>query len=281
MDLLAIAIISAGVAALTLVSGFGLGTLLMPAFAFFFPLPIAIAATGVVHFANNVFKLAIVGKHANRQVVLRFGLPAVGAALVGAALMTQVAESPPLAQYAATTPLGVLSGEVTWLKMLTAALLAGFAALELSPAYQRLSFPRAALPIGGVLSGFFGGVSGMQGALRAPFLLRAGLERDAYVGTANVISTIVDVARLAVYAAGLFAVTRQTSSSVPGSSPGTSSQFAWDAHSISLVAVACIAAFAGVLLANRFLKKLTLRSVRFLVAGLLFLLAAGLGSGVL
>jgi CrcB protein len=45
MDFVIIPLISAGVAALTLVSGFGLGTLLLPAFAIFFPIEIAIAAT--------------------------------------------------------------------------------------------------------------------------------------------------------------------------------------------------------------------------------------------
>jgi len=41
---------------LTLFSGFGLGTLLMPVVALFFPLEVAIALTAVVHLANNVFK---------------------------------------------------------------------------------------------------------------------------------------------------------------------------------------------------------------------------------
>ena len=41
------------VAALTLFSGFGLGTLLMPAFALFFPVTVAVAATAVVHLANK------------------------------------------------------------------------------------------------------------------------------------------------------------------------------------------------------------------------------------
>lgn len=46
------------VSSLTLFSGFGRGTVLMPAFAIFFPVPVAVAATAVVHVANNVFKVA-------------------------------------------------------------------------------------------------------------------------------------------------------------------------------------------------------------------------------
>ena len=54
------------VAGLTLFSGFGLGTLLMPAFALFLPVPVALAATAVVHLANNLFKLALVGWKAGK-----------------------------------------------------------------------------------------------------------------------------------------------------------------------------------------------------------------------
>lgn len=75
------------VSALTLFSGFGLGTLLIPAFALFFPIEVAVAATAVVHGANNVFKISLVGKHADRALVVRFGLPAIIAAFAGAAAL--------------------------------------------------------------------------------------------------------------------------------------------------------------------------------------------------
>jgi len=266
MDFVVIPLVSAGVAGLTLVSGFGLGTVLMPAFALFFPIEIAIAATGVVHFMNNLFKLALVGRWASRDVVLRFGVPAILAALAGAALMTALAESSPLYRYRA----GPAAAEITWLKLVIAALLAGFAGLELWPRYQKLSFPRRALPVGGVLSGFFGGISGMQGALRAPFLLRAGLTREQFVGTTNVISTMVDVARLLVYAAGFtWLAQARDYSALTGT------------RTLLLVAVACVAGFLGSFLGARHLKKVTMRGVRNLVAALLFLLAGALGAGLI
>lgn len=266
MDFIIIPLVSAAVAAITLVSGFGLGTVLMPAFALFFPIEIAIAAAGVVHFMNNLFKLALVGRWASRDVVLRFGVPAVLAAFVGAALMTVMAGSEPLY----THQVGHIVAEITWLKLVIAAMLAAFAALELWPRYQRLALPRRVLPVGGVLSGFFGGISGMQGALRAPFLLRAGLTREQFVGTTNVISTMVDAARLLTYAAG----------------------FTWLAQSkdygvlagprmLGLVAAACAAGFLGSFLGARVLKKVTLRGVRILVAALLFAAACALGVGII
>ena len=55
MELVLIGLVALLTSGLTLFSGFGLGTILMPVFALFFPLPLAIAATAVVHFANNLF----------------------------------------------------------------------------------------------------------------------------------------------------------------------------------------------------------------------------------
>lgn len=265
MDFIIIPIVSAAVAALTLVSGFGLGTVLLPAFAIFFPIEIAIAATGVVHLTNNVFRVAIVGKWASRAVVLSFGIPAVLAAFVGAALMTAMADIRPLRSYT----LGPIEAEITWLKLVIALLLAGLAALEVWPRYQHLSFPRRALPVGGILSGFVGGISGMQGALRAPFLLRAGLGREAYVGTANVISTIVDVARLAVYFVGLSWLAQSRDYQALGE---------W--RTFWLVAAACLAGFAGSYFGAKVVKRVTIKAIRNLVAVLLLVSAVAIGTGI-
>lgn len=49
MSYLIICILALFVSALTLFSGFGLGTLLMPVLALFFPIEVALAATAIVH----------------------------------------------------------------------------------------------------------------------------------------------------------------------------------------------------------------------------------------
>lgn len=265
MDFVVITIISGVVAALTLVSGFGLGTLLLPAFAIFFPVEIAIAATAIVHFVNNVFRLGLVARWANRDVVLQFGIPAVLAALVGAALMSAMASAAPLFEYR----LGPLRCEVTLLNVIIAILLAVFAGLELWPKYETLTFPRRALPIGGVLSGFFGGISGMQGALRAPFLLRTGMSKQQFVGTTNVISTMVDVARLLAYTIGLTWLVKSQNY-----------QVLTEQRTIILVIVACVAGCVGSVLGARLIKKITRRTIRITVAVLLFISAIALGAGV-
>ena len=56
MDLLVVSLTALLASGLTLYSGFGLGTLLMPAFALFVPVELAVAATALVHGANSLLK---------------------------------------------------------------------------------------------------------------------------------------------------------------------------------------------------------------------------------
>ena len=84
---------------LTLFSGFGLGTLLVPVFGIFFPIEIAIALTAIVHFLNNIFKLILLGKSADKKIVLNFGVPSVIAAFFGAYVLYLISGSGSLAHY--------------------------------------------------------------------------------------------------------------------------------------------------------------------------------------
>lgn len=261
MAYLLICIVALLVSALTLFSGFGLGTLLMPAFALFFPLPVAVAATAVVHLANNLFKVGLVGRHADRSVVLRFALPGAAAAILGALILTWVAQAPPLLSYR----LGDTAHSVSAVKLVVGVLIIAFALLDLLPRFRTLAFERKYLPLGGLLSGFFGGLSGNQGALRSAFLIKAGLSKEAFIGTGTVSAVIVDLARLLVYGAGIYAVNLRTAADqLPG-----------------LVLAAIVAAFAGSFVGARLIPKVTLHSVHLVVGSLLILVGAGMASGLL
>jgi len=257
MEILVIIAVSFFSAGLTFFSGFGLGTILTPVFMLFFPVDLAIALTGVVHFLNNIFKFFLVGKGADKQVLIRFGIPAVFAALAGAWLLLQIPDAKPLFQYT----LGDRIISVYPVKLLISVLLILFALLDLIPWLQRLEFNRNQLPLGGLLSGFFGGLSGNQGALRSAFLIRAGLSKESFIGTAVVLSVFVDFSRLSVYA------TRWSLSAI------------WKEGAIVLAATG--AAFAGAFLGNRLLKKVTLKFVQVFVAVGLLLLGLLLGSGII
>jgi hypothetical protein len=68
MDFLLICLFAAFASFLTFYSGFGLGTILLPVFALFFPVELAVGLTGIVHLLNNLFKLLLVGKLQIKQL---------------------------------------------------------------------------------------------------------------------------------------------------------------------------------------------------------------------
>lgn len=249
------------ISGLTLFSGFGLGTVLMPAFALFFPVPVAIAATAVVHLANNLFKVALVGRQADWSVVARFSLPAAGAAVLGAGALVTLAGLPVLSTY---TFIG-REHELTVLNLVIGMLIVAFALLELSPAFAALAFPPKYLVLGGLISGFFGGLSGNQGAFRSAFLIKARLGKEAFVGTSVVSAVVVDTVRIAVY----------------GVSFVTASFAALPQEVVGVVAAATAAAFAGAFLGARLLRKVTFHSVQMIVAGTMGVIGAGLALGLL
>lgn len=259
MQYLVICLVAVLVSALTLFSGFGLGTVLMPAFALFFPVPIAIAATAVVHLANNIFKVFLVGRKADWGVILRFALPGAIAAMIGALLLNLFANIPPLQTYS----LGSRVYEVTTVKLVIGILIIIFALLEMLPQFSNLTFDRKYLPVGGLLSGFFGGLSGNQGALRSTFLIKAGLDKESYIGTGTIAGVIVDAARLVVYGLSFYAV-----------------QFAGVGEIGGLVVAATLAAFLGAFIGARLVKKITLRALQLIVGGMLVMVGLGMATGL-
>ena len=255
MEYVIISVVAFFVAILTFFSGFGLGTILTPVFMIFFPVELAIALTGIVHLFNNIFKIFLVGKNADKKVLLKFGIPAVIAAFIGAWVLLNIPDTSPLFSYG-------LAGhhfEVYPVKFVISILLMIFAIMDLIPFFDRLQFGEDKLPLGGFLSGFFGGLSGNQGALRAAFLIKAGLSKEAFIGTAVVVSTFVDFTRLSVYStrfleSGLF-------------------------ENIPIVLCATLSAIAGAYYGNILLKKVTLQSLQRIVAVMLLLLSLALGLG--
>lgn len=248
------ALVTAG---LTLFSGFGLGTLFLPVFAVLFPLEVAVGLTAIVHLANNLFKLALLGKFADRRTVLRFGLPAIAAAYLGARLLVWLGDLNPLIIY----HLGGRAFQVMPVKLVIAFLMGIFAALELTPAAGTYAFPIRYLPLGGALSGFFGGLSGHQGALRSAFLLRCGLTKEGFIATGVVIACLVDISRLSVYF-GHFLLSDLS-------------------RNAGILLTAIAAAFIGTFLGSRLVGKVTMRGIQILVSVLLFAIALGLATGLI
>lgn len=257
MEIVIISVTTFIVAILTFFSGFGLGTILTPVFMIFFPVDLAIGLTGIVHFFNNLFKLLLVGRQADKQVLMRFGIPAVIGALLGSWLLLSITDLKPLFAY----QMFGRTFEVFPVKFIISILLIIFATIDLIPYFNKLQFGKDKLPIGGALSGFFGGLSGNQGALRSAFLIKAGLSKEAFVATAVVVSTFVDFTRLSVY------VTRFTKAGLT--------------DNLTLVVCATLSAIVGAYIGNKLLKKVTIRFLQVTIAIMLIIISLALGAGLI
>jgi len=141
------------VSGLPLFSGFGLGTLLMPAFALFFPVHVVVAATAVVHGANNIFKIFVVGRNADRDLVLRFGIPAIMAAFVGALLFGYVSGFGELFRYS----IGLKTAVVTPIKLVMGILMFVFAKET-----SWIGLEQLPLIIAGIMAAFAGAMIGKR-----------------------------------------------------------------------------------------------------------------------
>ncbi len=255
MEIIIISIVAFLAAILTFFSGFGLGTLLTPVLLFFFPANLAIALTGIVHFVNNLTKMLLVGRFASRSVLVRFGIPAILAALIGAWSLSRLSEMDYLFSYQWMDAYFY----VTPLNLVIAILLIFFALYELLPFFRKVKFGKEKLPIGGLLSGFFGGLSGHQGALRSAFLIKMGLSKEGFIGTGVIIACFVDVTRLTVYA-------------------NRFSQGEMENH-LTLLISASLSAIAGALIGRQLLKKITIEFVQQLVGFMLIIISIALGLG--
>lgn len=238
---------------ITLFSGFGLGSVLMPVMAIFFPVSVAVALTAVVHLLNNLFKLATMWRHIHWEVGLRFGIPALLAAIPGALILMFISgiQEPIITTIAdknvAILPVNIVIG----------LLLIGFAIVEWSNMAKKVTIPLLMLPLGGILSGFFGGLSGHQGAFRSMFLLHSQLNSMQFVATNAFIASLVDVSRIIIYGLSFSLVTQHVSIGVMGLTSAVS--------------------FLAVFIGKRYIKKVTIDWIQRLVAFILM----GLGMTML
>jgi uncharacterized protein len=241
---------------LSFMSGFGLGTLLLPAFMLFFPVEIAVLATAVVHMVNNLFKLGLVGKFANYRMIVRFGITSIIGAALGAWCM-QMLPTQVLCSY---NWLGH-QWDIVGNKLVFSAIILFFAFYELRDEGNKRNIAAAWLPVGGLISGFFGGLSGHQGALRSAFLMRTDLNKEEFMGTRVVLACLVDVTRISIYAGML----SSTSGSV----------------NYYLVTVASLAAFIGAFYGKKWMLKADTTFINRFIAISMILFATAMAAGLI
>jgi uncharacterized protein len=171
-----VAVLSGATAA---VAGFGIGSLLTPLLATRLGAASAIAAVAIPHAAATALRFWRLRHAVDWTVIRSFGLLSAGGGLAGALLYAR------LSSRVLTIVLGVL---------LVATAVAGLTGWVTR---WRAAGTRAGGL--GLLSGFFGGVAGNQGGLRAAALLGFGLVPAAYVATSTTVALLVDAARTPIY----------------------------------------------------------------------------------
>lgn len=257
MEIIVIAIVAFFASGLTFFSGFGLGTLLLPAFALFFPIEIAISLTAIVHFLNNIFKLSLVGKNIHWKTVLLFGLPATVFAFVGAKVLNLLTELPTLVNFVFFEK----TFATNWMKIIIGSLLILFSLFDIIPGLKRMKFNEKLLPIGGILSGFFGGLSGHQGALRSAFLMKLPITKEQFIASGIFIACCIDISRLSVYS--------------------NSNIFNHSSININILVVATLAAFIGAFLGNKLVKKIAIDILHKIVALLIIVFSICMILGII
>ena len=266
MDFIIIAIAVLIASGLTFFSGFGLGTIMLPVFSLFFDLPTAVGATAIIHLANNVFKFGMVHKYIHFQTLFRFGIPALIFAAIGGMLLSYFSDLGPYANYT----IGMKNFNMTLVGTTIGSLMIFFAWFDLDPRFKKLKITNKHLPFGGALSGFFGGVSGHQGAFRSAFLSKSGLTKEQFIGTSNAVSLVVDITRLTMY---LFVANKLSQHDNHFLAALT------DAKSLLIVGI--VFAFLGTYFGKKMVQKTTIIGIRKIIGVLLFLMGGLMIAGVL
>lgn len=172
----AVAFLAGGTATIT---GFGIGSLLTPLLALRLGTQLAVAAVAVPHAAGTALRCLRLRRAIDWPVLWKFGIPSTVGGLAGALWQGE------LSNLILTRVLGGLL------------VLAGVSGLANLTVRVQLRGPWAIL--GGVLSGFFGGLVGNQGGIRSAALLGVSLPPERFVATATASALVVDAVRLPVY----------------------------------------------------------------------------------
>jgi uncharacterized membrane protein YfcA len=259
MEYFIIGAVSLFTAILTFFSGFGVGTILTPVFILFFPIEIAIAMTAIIHFLNNLFKLGLTYKDIDKSVLLKFGVPAIPFAVLGAWLLGSLSKEKIL--LSSFTFLNIQC-EVYLIQLIIGLLMLFFAIAELFPSFKKDTIKHKHLILGGSISGFFGGLTGNQGALRTMFLIKSGLSKNAFIATGIAIACFVDVSRLSIY----FLKNKQNINIQ---------------ENIGIIVTATLCAFVGAYFGKMLLKKITINTIQYMVSLLIGVISILLIFGII
>jgi uncharacterized membrane protein YfcA len=179
IPLLLLSILAGAIAA---VSGFGIGSFLTPFLLLRFSAIEAVTLVALPHAWATGLRLFRLRQSVHTPTFRQFGVASAMGGLAGALLQ------------------GRLGGLGLTLVLAALLLTAGIGELRRRPV--PLPATRTGKLLGGAVSGFFGGLVGNQGGIRAAALLQYGLSPAEIVATATATALLVDAARVPIYAIG-------------------------------------------------------------------------------
>ena len=174
-----IALVSFVAGATASIVGFGIGSLLTPLVAARFGTDLAIAAIALPHLSGGLLRGWRLRHFLDGWVLVRFGLLSAIGGLIGALVFAHLVP--------------------TTLDRVLGALLVLTATAGVTGWSERWRPSGPLVWVLGALSGFFGGVVGNQGGLRAAALSAFRLEPRVFVATSTVIGVMIDLVRAPVY----------------------------------------------------------------------------------
>ena len=166
-------------AVITLLTGFGLGTIMTPILTYVYDVKIAVLLVAIVHFLNNLFKVILFRKDISLPILKRFGALSIIGAFIGS--MAQIY---------------IYSGS---LKIFLGVVLVFLGLKEVLPQLENWKIPQKLDVVGGFLSGLLGGLVGNQGAIRSAYLLNYSVSKETFIVSAASIACMVDAARIPIY----------------------------------------------------------------------------------
>jgi len=164
------------------ITGFGTSLILVPILSLRYSLPETFLFVGIVHLFGDFWKILIFRKGINLKLILLFGLPGI--------LISFIA-----AYYVENIPNIILS------KFLGGFLIADVLFILFHPKWKKPKSNINAL-VGGGLSGFFAGLTGVGGAVRSAFLSAYNLDKYVFLFTSGAIGVLIDSSRVIGYYKG-------------------------------------------------------------------------------
>jgi uncharacterized membrane protein YfcA len=163
-------------------AGFGVSTVMVPILLTFLPAPEVLLLVGGIHTCENIWKIILFKSVMKLRLIVAFIIPGIIASFLGALIALHTSE------YILIKIIGCFLGLYTVFTLIN----------------RDFKIPArlGTMILGGTLSGFSAGISGMGGALRAAFLNSLHMKPYTFTATTGVIALAIDLTRITTYLGG-------------------------------------------------------------------------------